>query len=96
MDTNDERVFGCVSCGSKWSVVHGSERPEICPECAGVNIHRLSSGGGFGGGRMGGGKCRGLKTGHHRQRCGKGHGFSQSGIRGNERNQNAGNSGENV
>ena len=63
MVTSEERVFKCAVCGQEWSLAHGIQRPESCPSCAGKNVHRLSPNGGFGGGRSGGGKCRGLRTG---------------------------------
>lgn len=63
MVTSEERVFKCALCGHEWSLAHGIQRPETCPSCAGKNIHRLSPDGGFGGGRGGGGRCRGLRTG---------------------------------
>jgi uncharacterized protein len=59
MVSTDERVFGCGACKHEWSVAHGIKRPEICPSCQSNNIHRPSPGGGFGGGRQGGGRCRG-------------------------------------
>lgn len=63
MVSSEERRFGCVSCGHQWPVAYGVGRPAECPSCASENIHRMSPGGGFGGGRRGGGRCRSLKTG---------------------------------
>jgi len=77
MVSSEERVFGCVACGHAWSVAQGLPRPEVCPSCASENIHRRSTGGGFGGGRMGGGRCRGLKTGRNREERGHGDGRGQ-------------------
>lgn len=81
MADNQARVFKCAICGHQWDVAYGTDRPEACPSCSGANIHRVSTDGGFGGGRMGAGRCRGYKTGFHRQgrgrevnRCGSGQG----------------------
>lgn len=63
MVTSEERRFGCASCGHQWAVPFGTGRPGACPSCSGENIHRLSPGGGFGGGRRGGGRCKGYRTG---------------------------------
>ncbi len=81
MVSQEERIFGCAACGHQWSLPHGVARPAECPSCSNQNIHRMSPGGGFGGGRRGGGKCRGFRTGlergagHGDGRCqGEGHG----------------------
>ncbi|ABL65486.1 DUF134 domain-containing protein [Chlorobium phaeobacteroides] len=74
MVTSEERVFKCATCSHKWSVAYGAARPAACPSCGGVNIHRLSSDGSFGGGRHGAGKCRGLRTGLNREVLGDGSG----------------------
>ncbi|KUL20261.1 DUF134 domain-containing protein [Chlorobium limicola] len=92
MVTSEERVFRCAACGHEWSLAHGLPRPDVCPSCANENIHRRSPGGGFGGGRMGGGRCRGLKTGQNREGRGHGEGRGQgcgsgAGVHG-ENNQN--------
>lgn len=63
----EQRLFKCGGCGHAWAVGHGVQRPEVCPSCGSENIHRSSPGGGFGGGRGGGGRCRGLRTGLHRE-----------------------------
>ena len=81
MVITDERVFRCAGCGHQWSVAHGTARPEACPSCSGENLHRLSPEGGFGGGRMGAGRCRGLQSGLHRE----GHGAGQGAGRGRRR-----------
>jgi predicted RNA-binding Zn-ribbon protein involved in translation (DUF1610 family) len=67
MEKQDKRLFGCAACGHSWPVGHGVQRPEECPSCGGRNIHRMSETGGFGGGRRGGGKCRGYRTGLQRR-----------------------------
>jgi len=79
MVTSNTREFGCV-CGHEWSVNHGIERPANCPSCNGVNIHRQSEDGVPGGGRGGAGRCRGLRSGLHRQ--GKEPGNTNSSMRG--------------
>lgn len=75
MVTSEERVFKCAACGHTWSLAHGIERPSACPSCQSDAIHRLSPGGGFGGGRMGGGRCRNFRSGLNRM--GQGHGQNQ-------------------
>ncbi|NTV26738.1 MAG: DUF134 domain-containing protein [Chlorobiaceae bacterium] len=72
MVSSEERVFGCSTCRHQWSVPHGTSRPEICPSCESENLHRIASDGSVGGGRHGGGKCRGLRTGSGRQGRGSG------------------------
>jgi len=84
MVANNERVFRCASCGHEWSLAHGITRPAVCPSCSGENIHRRSPEGGFGGGRMGGGRCRGFKTGLHREGYGAGQAMGR-GVRGQGR-----------
>ncbi len=78
MNTSEERVFKCAACGHTWSVAHGIARPSVCPSCQGENIHRLSPAGGFGGGQMGGGRCRNFRSGLNRS----GHGHGQGAGRG--------------
>ncbi|NTV66835.1 MAG: hypothetical protein HGB06_03985 [Chlorobaculum sp.] len=63
MVSQEQRAFGCAVCGHRWSLPYGVERPAECPSCSSRNLHRMSPGGGFGGGRRGGGRCRGLRTG---------------------------------
>lgn len=63
MVSSQEREFGCAVCGHRWSLPYGIARPAACPSCSSQNIHRMSPGGGFGGGRRGGGRCRGFRTG---------------------------------
>ncbi len=67
MVRSNTREFGCA-CGHEWSVGHGIERPVHCPSCNSETIHRQSADGGSGGGGRGGaGRCRGLRSGLHRQ-----------------------------
>jgi len=79
MVMSNKRVFGCV-CGHEWSVEHGIERPAHCPSCNSENIHRRSADGKFGGGQGGAGRCRGLRSGLHRQ--GKEKGNTNHSMRG--------------
>ena len=79
MVSSDGRSFGCATCGTDWSVAHGIQRPAECPACASGNIHRLATGGGFGGGRRGGGRCRGFRTGLQGGGGGCGEGRSSGG-----------------
>lgn len=65
----NKRIFICSDCQHRWSLPFGTGRPDECPGCKSVNIHRAEedrgamdvgsgrSGGGMGAGR-GGGKCR--------------------------------------
>jgi len=70
----EQRLFKCSGCGHAWGIGHGVQRPEVCPSCGSANIHRISPGGGVGGGMGGGGRCRGLRTGLHREGTGMGQG----------------------
>jgi predicted DNA-binding protein (UPF0251 family)/DNA-directed RNA polymerase subunit RPC12/RpoP len=63
MVSEEERSFGCAACGHRWSLPYGVARPAECPSCSSQNLHRMSPGGGFGGGKRGGGRCRGFRTG---------------------------------
>ena len=56
-----EKHFICYDCKHQWNMPYGSGRPNECPKCKGVNIHRapqdrgwVRAGGGFGRGR---GRC---------------------------------------
>ncbi|MBU2541650.1 MAG: DUF134 domain-containing protein [Candidatus Omnitrophica bacterium] len=55
-----EKHFTCYDCENEWSLAYGSGRPNECPKCRSLNIHRAPQGrgragaGGFGGGR---GRC---------------------------------------
>ena len=35
-----KRKFKCYDCGFEFELPHGTGRPEICPKCKGINIHR--------------------------------------------------------
>lgn len=37
-----ERTFRCFSCENEWKEPFGTGRPQKCPNCEGVNIHRSS------------------------------------------------------
>jgi predicted DNA-binding protein (UPF0251 family) len=37
----DKREFKCADCGHVWEVPFGTPRPDECPECNSVNLHRL-------------------------------------------------------
>jgi uncharacterized protein len=39
-----ERRFRCGACGHAWSMPFGTGRPEACPSCAGLSIHRADLG----------------------------------------------------
>lgn len=56
-----ERHFICYDCKNEWTLPYGAGRPDQCPKCKSLNIHRAPqdrgwarSGGGAGRGR---GKC---------------------------------------
>jgi len=63
MVSEEQREFGCAACGHRWSLPYGVARPAECPSCSSQNLHRMSPGGGFGGGQRGAGRCRGFRTG---------------------------------
>lgn len=57
-----EKQFLCYDCKNEWSVPYGSGKPNECPKCKSLNIHRAPqdrgwsrAGRGFGRGR---GRCR--------------------------------------
>ena len=57
-----ERYFVCYDCKNEWTLPQGTGRPNECPKCKSLNIHRAPQhkglarvGGGFGHGR---GRCR--------------------------------------
>lgn len=53
------KKFLCYDCKKEWEVPYGSGRPQVCPQCGSVNIHRHPEdrgGWGWGGGR-GRGRC---------------------------------------
>jgi predicted DNA-binding protein (UPF0251 family) len=54
-----ERHFLCYECKNEWTLPYGAGRPNECPNCKSLNIHRAPQDrpwarGGFGGGR---GRC---------------------------------------
>jgi len=53
------RKFMCSECKKEWEVPYGTGRPQVCPQCGSVNIHRHPEDRG-GWGRKGGrgrGRC---------------------------------------
>ena len=67
-----ERHFVCYGCKKEWTLPHGSGRPDGCPECKSVNIHRAPQDRGWA--RAARGRCRSLGQGfgHGKSRCGRG------------------------
>ncbi len=54
------RKFKCYDCRYEWEEPFGTGRPESCPKCGSVNIHRVDAGAGRGrGGPKGPGRGRG-------------------------------------
>lgn len=53
------RHFICYDCKNEWGAPHGTPRPEKCPKCASVNIHRAPSERGPVRAGFGRGRCRG-------------------------------------
>jgi predicted DNA-binding protein (UPF0251 family) len=56
MATTQQRKFQCYDCQHVWEVPHGIGRPENCPNCGSVNIHRAEDDRGYAradGGRQG-------------------------------------------
>ena len=51
-----KRIFKCYDCGHQWELPYGTGRPENCPECGSVNLHRAPE-------DRGHGRRRGLKGG---------------------------------
>jgi uncharacterized protein len=43
-----ERTFVCQVCGNTWGLPFGAGSPAQCPQCQGSDIHRTSSGQGWG------------------------------------------------
>ena len=37
----EKREFKCADCGHVWEVPFGIPRPDECPECNSVNLHRI-------------------------------------------------------
>ncbi len=42
------RKFRCYACEHKWEVPYGTGRPDKCPKCNSINIHRSEEDRGFG------------------------------------------------
>jgi len=38
-----ERRFSCDACGHEWVALHGTGRPEGCPECASDRFYRVTT-----------------------------------------------------
>ena len=56
MAITQARKFQCHDCQHVWEAVHGIGRPQNCPNCGSVNIHRAEDDRGYarsGGGRHG-------------------------------------------
>ncbi|MEM0343728.1 MAG: hypothetical protein QXU73_05725 [Thermoplasmata archaeon] len=53
------RIFKCYACGHEWREPYGTGRPQTCPKCGSMNIHRSDSDRGPRGGRGGWGTGRG-------------------------------------
>jgi uncharacterized protein len=56
----EKREFKCANCGHAWEVPFGISRPDECPQCNSVNLHRV---GGPNMARRGHGHCCCGKTG---------------------------------
>jgi uncharacterized protein len=50
----EKREFKCAECGHVWEAPFGTPRPDECPECNSVNLHRVD---GPGMARHGHGQC---------------------------------------
>ncbi|MFH1068804.1 MAG: DUF134 domain-containing protein, partial [Candidatus Glassbacteria bacterium] len=49
------RTFKCYDCGHQWDELFGTGRPQVCPSCKSINLHRFD----FPQGGPGiGGRCR--------------------------------------
>lgn len=42
------KKFKCYACEHKWEIPYGTGRPNKCPECNSINIHRSEEDRGFG------------------------------------------------
>ena len=57
----ETRTFKCCHCRHTWGLPFGAGRPQECPKCKGLNIHRATEDRGAGRGRRGcggRGRCR--------------------------------------
>ncbi len=43
MAMTQARKFKCYDCRHAWEVPYGTGRPEKCPNCESVNIHRAEA-----------------------------------------------------
>ena len=62
-----ERHFVCYECKNEWTLPYGSGRPNECPKCKSLNIHRAEQDRGWA--RRGQGFGGGFR--HRRGRCGR-------------------------
>ena len=37
------RYFLCIDCNHKWDIPYGKNRPQGCPQCNSINIHRSTT-----------------------------------------------------
>jgi len=42
-----KRKFVCYDCGYSWEILYGTPRPNFCPKCGSVNIHRAQEDRGY-------------------------------------------------
>ncbi|MBU7009195.1 MAG: DUF134 domain-containing protein [Theionarchaea archaeon] len=42
-----QRRFRCYDCGHEWEVPYGTGRPQVCPQCGSVNLHRAAQDRGY-------------------------------------------------
>jgi len=63
-----ERYFVCYDCKHEWTLPYGTGRPDDCPKCKGLNIHRAPQDRGWARGR-GWGYRHGYGFGRDRARC---------------------------
>ena len=68
MMNTKKRKFACVDCEHGWEVPHGTGRPESCPQCGSVRIHRAEEDRGYA--RAGGAPGQG--HGRRRRACVRG------------------------
>lgn len=43
-----KKRFKCYACENKWEIPYGTGRPDKCPKCNSINIHRSEEDRGFG------------------------------------------------
>ena len=61
-----ERYFVCYDCKNKWTLPYGSGRPNECPKCKSLNIHKAPQDRGWARAGWSGGRGR-----RARHRCGR-------------------------